>query len=151
VITASVKSSFTVPPTARISIRCGTIHRPRRVAFPPLVVEPDDVFSPRRDPADMAGDLGQVSRQRCQFAARAGRQGRAQALVKLGLGQPPVASRNTEDLDHSVPVFMGSPKLRLSVRTGTSRRREIIARHGYILQDITGDPQPRRPTTPPHH
>jgi hypothetical protein len=32
VITASVKSSFTVPPTARISIRCGTTHRPRRVA-----------------------------------------------------------------------------------------------------------------------
>ena len=34
VITASVKSSFTVPPTARISIRAGTTHWPRRVAFP---------------------------------------------------------------------------------------------------------------------
>ena len=35
VITAFVKSSFTVPPTARISIRAGTTHWPRRVAFPP--------------------------------------------------------------------------------------------------------------------
>ncbi len=91
------------------------------------------VFSPRRDPADMVGDLGQVRRQRRQFAARAGRQGRAQTLVKLGRGQPSVASRNTEDLDHPVPVFIGGPQLRLGASTGTSCRREIIARHGHIL------------------
>jgi hypothetical protein len=92
----------------------------------------------------MTGHLGKVSRQRRQLTARAGRQGRAQALVKLGRGQPPVASGNTEDLDHPVPVFMGGPQLGLSASTRTSCRREIIAGHGHILQDIAGGPQPGR-------
>ena len=101
--------------------------------IPALVVEPDDVFSLGCDPAR----LGQVSRQRRQFSARAGRQGRAQTLVKLGRSRPPVASRNTEPLDRPVPVIIGGPQLRLTASTGTSGRRKTIARHGHILQDIT--------------
>jgi hypothetical protein len=33
---------------------------------------------------------------------------------------------------------MGGPQLRLSASARTSCRREIIARHGHILQDIAG-------------
>ena len=118
--------------------------------IPALIVEPDDVLSPRRAPAHMAGHLGKVSRQRRQLAARAGRQGRAQALVKLGLGQPPVASGHTEDLDHPVPVLIRGPQLRLIASTRTSCRREIIARHGHILQDIAAARNlGRTHTTPP--
>jgi histidine triad (HIT) family protein len=104
--------------------------------IPALIVKPDDLLSPRGAPAHMAGHLGKVSRQRRQFAARARRQGRVQALVKLARGQPPVTSGNPEDLDHPVPVFIGGPQLRLSASTRTSCRWEIIARHGHILQDI---------------
>jgi hypothetical protein len=33
---------------------------------------------------------------------------------------------------------MGGPQIRLCASTGASCRREIIAHHGHILQDITG-------------
>ena len=58
VITASVKSSFTVPPHGAY------LHPPRDYppaapgGIPALVVEPDDVFSLRGDPGRLAGHLG---------------------------------------------------------------------------------------------
>jgi hypothetical protein len=86
----------------------------------------------------MVGDLGQVSRQRRQFSARAGGQGRVQTLVKLGRGQPPVPRRDTEHLGHLVPVRIRGPEPGLGASTGRTCRREIIVRHGYILKDRPG-------------
>jgi hypothetical protein len=119
-----------VPPTARISIRCGTAQPPGNRT---LAVDPDEVLGLRCDLARLAGHRWQVGGQHRQLAVSAGGQRRLQALVKLGRGQPPVASRDPEDLDGPVPVLIRGAQLGPGPGAWAISSPGQLTSHGHIL------------------
>ena len=91
-IIASVKSSVTWPLVTRISIRCGTTHRPLRRTFPlrQSMRATSFGFGERRV-CLRARSNGQVGGKRGKFATAADGKGNLQPPVEFFRGEPAVA------------------------------------------------------------